>query len=416
MDKTSSVEKDTGITVLKVLSGAQSGVQKALKDGRYLLGDDPGSCDLVVEVGSGVLCLLVVEGALVMVQPLSGQISLPGRPLAQGKLARLPAMTPLTLGDVHFAIGDSEASFDQIVLPVAQAAAAGKTHAPRPRPFSAALAGITGLVGIGLAAAVVWLGVNGLTRDTIASLSAEQVTRMKQELLTRELNEVQLDMKGEPAKLHASGYVADREALRALNEIVERSPSGGVIAVQRIDDLQLALTSRVGKRSTDAEVQYLGKGQFRVTVQAAEYPVTRSAVEEAFRDLPSLMGTEVVVADVVDVGTRQASVIKVTRLPGSTGRVDIAGDNLPMIMSEHPQRMFIEVRRGRVPSVVTRGGRRLFVGASLEDGSRITGIDENGVVLMKGNRERMLSFAPADSWPRRYLPARRIHVARSNQP
>lgn len=414
-----SKKYESDALVLHVLSGTQAGVQTELPEGRYLVGGDPSTCDLVVEGdNTNTLCLLVVETAALFFQCLAGEVHLDGKPVAQGKLHPLKHLSALSIGPVHLAVGKTSADFEAVDVPsrlgIPDSIPAARGARPRRgwAGIAAWSAGVTGAIAAGL---VVAIGFAGLSNPSTSGLSMEQFSSIERNVAEQRMSEVRLEMSGTPPKVHATGYVTDRKELEELKDIIADSPSGGIVSVQRIDDLREALISRLSGESSVSVVDYAGAGRFRIKVTASEYPAISKVIEGAFRDIPALLGADLVVSDVVDLVSRSSSVVSIARLPGSTGRVSVSGDNLPMLMTSNPHRLFVEVRRGKVPSVVTRTGSRLFVGAALNDGSRIAGINDRGVVLIKQDRERIVSFAQGDGG-RRFHRARRIHVAKSERP
>gem|GEM_PF-5395718 len=405
--------------ILQILNGTQAGVQTALKDGRYLIGGDPGSCDLIVDAGSGGqhLALLVVEEADLLVRALSGEIRRDGKLLNLGEFVPLDVLSPLTIGKAHLAVGVADGDFDSVALPVLAdepdewaVELSPRSHWAQPTSW------LLGLGGIGVTALAIAATLVGMDQESSGSLTGEKVDQIQQILQDKNIREVTLQAKGSPAKLHATGYVNDAKELRQLNEVLANTPAGGVVSVQLVDELRLALTTRIGNKNPQFEATYVGGGKFRTVVDASDYRSAKQAIEGAFRDLPGLTGTTLVVSDIVDAHSRDSSLIHVTRLPGSTGRVAIAGEDLPMLMASDPDQMFVEVRYGQLPSVVTREGKRLFVGAAFGDGSQIVQISRDGVLVTKQGRERLLVFSANRELPRLYRPARKLDVAVSEKP
>lgn len=392
--------------VFRILNGNQQGVGAPLSPGRWLVGNDPACCDLIVEPGCPGEYLLVLNlgEAGATIKPVQGALWLGERAIELPVSQPVKPMEPITLGRVSFAFGEQDADFDRIELPEVltrpgQTASLASTPLVPRTHWAGRLTSVLGGTFVLLstlmlvAAALWWSGLTGFAdRDAGRSL-AESMTDARGQISRAGFNEVQLRLDEQSARFIASGYVADETRLAELTKIIGNVDLPTDISVVRVDTLRRALAERLQRAGLPDQLQYAGDGSFSMSMLASEYRRLASLAESAFRDLSALRTVNVSVTDIQNPASLSPVLVSLERVAGSLGKVSISGDNLPMLGMAGSDRMFVEVRAGAVPSVVTRDGRRLFVGAVLPDGSQISHIDQHGVVVAKHGASRLIDVA-----------------------
>lgn len=392
--------------VFRILNGNQQGVGAPLTLGRWLIGNDPNCCDLIVEPGSpgDYLLVLNLDESGATVKPVQGPLWIGDKAIDQPVAQRVRPLEPITLGRVSIAFGPENADFDQISLP-ATLLRPGQTASLASTPLvpkthwagkvTSVLGGTFVLLSVVMliAAAIWWAGVvRGTSAQTNRSLT-ESMAHAREQISQAGFDEVSLKLDEQSSRFVATGYVKNDEQLDELTRVIGQVDLPTDVSVVRVEPLRRALAERLGRAGLPQAVRYAGDGSFSLAMLAREYRRLATLAESAFRDLSALRTLKVDVTDIQSPATLLPVMVSLERVPGSLGKIAISGDNLPMLGMTGSDRLFVEVRAGAVPSVVTRDGRRLFVGAVLPDGSQISHIDSRGVVIAKSGASRHIDVA-----------------------
>jgi len=388
--------------VLHILNGPQSQVQTRLTIGRHLVGNDPASCDLIIETGDQArhLAIVWVDGQSVSLTVVTGEAWRGSEPFPDNVYQELKGGEVLTLGRVSFVLAPAGFDFGSaqppLVLNRPESADAEATH-PLPirsrinRHIAKTLR-YGALLSSVIAMAITLLWASGMaTAGRNFQLNTQlELTDLQREAAALGFEEVHYEHQGEPRLLIAKGYVANGAIYANLERKLSELPEPGIVRVTRVDGLLRSLSGRDGIQA-EFQVSYLGNGQFAAEVSADVFPAYRDLVAQAFRDHTGINSVLITISDIVSIEHRASALITMRRLPGTLGRVETTGDELPLITGTDEFGQYAEVRIGRMPSIVTADGRRLFEGATLSDGSVVERISAREVQVLRSGFRRELS-------------------------
>lgn len=436
-------------SLLKVFSGPHVGAEILLADGEYLIGSDEG-CDVIFSdrfiaprhakltiQGPAVRCA-AVDGAGVFVN--GERVREDGRDIA--------AFEYFTLGNTHLAVGPSDAPWPVIEFPDYQLNSAPPPAAPAEEPQPEATAepapeqlpastpapveeprprrrrrGLVVLVLLLLFVPMLW---GASVRWGRPSAEPEVPVSLEDQLQAAVApyteKGARLLVTNKDGRLHVDGYVATLAERHKLTSTVQHlSPT---IRCRVFDTQSLARAVQQVLRGTEmpflakpgqpGEVIVLGKGTDKVRWQWVQ-----QRIHEDVRTIAKLTdqvkfetARPVAMANVEPVKPVEAPVVP----PEDNGPEENPSEPPPAVeevavaapvpeatveaptteeASPLPSLEYVSVSIGANASVTLPGGERLFVGAPVGGGYRITSITPRAVVLVRGEEQLVLPLGGA---------------------
>ena len=399
--KTDLSDKVQGQWVLHVLNGPQASVEAPLAPGRHFIGGDAHACDLVVETGTKdrQLAVLLVDDNGLQVSILVGEGWRGTAPLTIDKYFSFQPGNVLTLGRVSVAFGPPGMNFEGIASPEvlsrpgSQSSTATVPMSRRTRWLPSATRAIKRGVAIssafGLGIVVLWLSGVATASRTPDLTPIDRLTQLELRADEMGLSDVRFSTQGQPLKVVAEGYVRDSAQYKRLERLLGEVENHGLLRVARVDVLEQSLRDSV-PIAAPVKVSHLGAGHFAAQVQARDYRIFRSGAEQAFRNHGGLRRLSVTIADIVANDLVSTAVVTMSRMDGTLGKLHIEGEDLPLLGRSGFSDDVLEVRSGRIPSVITASGARLFVGARLPDGSTLDRISQDHVEVSRAGFRRTI--------------------------
>ncbi|MFK7963876.1 MAG: hypothetical protein AB8C46_07905 [Burkholderiaceae bacterium] len=407
-DGTGTAESVDSQWVLHVLNGPQASVEAPLPPGRYFIGADANACDLVVETGTKErqLAVLIVDDSGLQISILVGEGWRGTAPLTIDKYFSFQPGNVLTLGRVSVAFGPPGMKFEGISSPEVlsrpgtQSSTATVPMPRRTRWLPSATRAIKR--GVAISSAFV-LGVVVLWLSGVATASrapdltpVDRLSQLEVRADEMGLSDVRFSTQGQPRKVVAEGYVRDAAQYKRLEDLLGEVEHHGLMRVERVDVLEQSLRDSV-PIAAPVKVSHLGAGHFAAQVQARDYRIFRSGAEQAFRNHGGLRRLSVTIADIVANDLVSTAVVTMSRMDGTLGKLHIEGEELPLLGRPGFSDDVLEVRSGRIPSVITASGARLFVGARLPDGSTLDRISQHQVEVSRAGFRRTIRIGTTPS-------------------
>jgi hypothetical protein len=396
---------------LRVLSGRQSQVEAPIEDGRYLIGNDEADCDLVIDLGVSdrQVVILRAEGTMLNVIVLAGDAWVGDRHLGPQQSSTLRLGEVLTVGRVSMAIAAQGFAFETLRLPDAlrkkgdRPELAAVAMPPRSnRALRAATVFRTAVIAafaISAGGALVWgSGLVSASRDPTVSGSPADNAELQSRIRAMGFSDVRVIADGTAGQSVVEGFVPDAAAYTQLEQALSRLPRVPALRVHPVQPVSDALALRLSQLDPALQMKYVADGTFEIATPSERFLPLRDTLERALKDLPGIKAIRIAFTDMVVPGSTQKAKVTIARSATRLGELVITGDKVPIPGLGAEPSTFVEIRWGELPSAVTRQGERLFAGARMPDGSVISRIEPDAVILAKGGAERA-EFLDAASTP-----------------
>lgn len=346
-------------TVLRLLGGLHQGALRPLLPGDVLVIGSGADCDVIL-ADEGVAvhhCILTWSGTEASLRAVDAAVFVGDRCIAPGEPRSLPQYARVVLGDAVLAIGHRDSPRWQHLL---DASAPRVRARPRGlRPLWAALAA-TLVLGAGALAYAI------SQRQPLPDLG-EQQRALVALLAQLGLNEaeVRLDEAGQSV---VHGIVPTQASADALRAALEARQIPASVALRSGDELAADVREVFRLSGVTVETRYLGEGRVEVLGHLGD---------EA--QLQSLIGSRALRE--VD-GLRQIVAVNLDRPPPPA----------PAQIADGKQ--IVAIVPGDDPYVVTADGSRYYLGATLPDGSLLSSIEGQTLVVEREGKQQRRSLAP----------------------
>jgi hypothetical protein len=385
--------------VLRVLSGDHTGAESAIVSDRVLIGNLEHECDIVLDVKSPgrQACLVRVSDDGWTVLAIAGELWLDETYIAPQQTCMLRSGQVLTLGRVALCLADPDAiDWAQVRVPreLAKPEVSGVVpHAPvlpnrsavRRRWQALKLVAGLGTGGLVLVSAATYLSQAWMVRDI--GPQAEATRLLADRTLVGSLpftQEVSVIPHPEhPRKRLVQGYVPERQQLALLDSTLQRTGTSAELRVHAVD----ALGDELGRRFDGMlrqQVRYEQQGRYEMETALARLPQHDRQARVTLQEMPAVNGLALKTVD-VQGPDGQPVVVRYERSAERPG--DLVVSHLDEALGLK-QMTVLEVRLGKLPSVVLGDGMRYFVDARLPDGSTIASIESDRLVLRSSSGSR----------------------------
>lgn len=380
---------------LRVLDGPQKGARLPLEADRALVLGRRWDSDVVLRSeGAGDRSLsLVSEGGRFTLRVLQGDARVGAQEVQVNQSTDLALYTPVQLGDVRLAVGEtgemSESQWAELWQSTTASGAAGPdAQGPAglpadPTQLARPARGLLALrqwmheqrwpprllltLGGGLAA----MSVSALTFAFVVErgpLTPQESAQQTQSSLSAAGFDG-LAVRAEPdGSLAVSGYVDNNAARAQVDRILSGAPAPVRWKAWNNDQVVASVREVYRVNGVRAEVEVAGPGQVRVTTREADEHKLAGLAAAAKRDVVGLQS-----------------------LQGVNHAPEKAPDNTHPVISD-PGKRIASVVPGDVPYLVTADGTRYFQGALLPTGHRIASIEAQRVMLDQNGKLVALQF------------------------
>jgi hypothetical protein len=395
--------------VLRVLSGVHTGAESELRAERLLIGNLEAECDLVLDVGSPErhACLLRTSADGWTVLAIAGDLWLGEAYVPPQQTQTIESGSVLTLGRVAFCIADPQyIDWLQVKAPyqllkpdavqgtLPQAALLPSRAQTMQRWRALKLAAGVGVGTLVLASAGTYLGHAWTAREPAPETARSQFEAGRTAVGTLPYaGEVKIAPHPEaPERLVVNGFVPERRQIGELHAALQSAGSNAVLRVTAVQDLQADLMQRFAEQPPQ-QVQYERDGHFALTSVRALVPQHDHGARLAMQELPQLAGVALKVADMQDE-QGQPLVVRYARSASKPGAIEVSRLDA---VQRPPAFKVVELRFGRLPSVVLDDGQRYFEGARLPDGSLVERIEADALVVSRAGAQARVALTGAQA-------------------
>lgn len=367
--------------VLRVLNGRLAGTEKPLPHGTPISIGHQFWQDIVIRdpATRGIaLDLTIQEDGSACLSVLTGEATLLGSTLGEGRVAPLPPYVPFTIGGVALAWGDAESARWSDASGLATAIAPVAAPVPTIGDQATAMAEVAGkrvvealrgwrLAALGGAATLLVAATAAGPAMTAMGLTGTRADKVEQALGKAGLPELKATESSAAGAVIVSGVVGGEGERAKAEQVLRSSRVPAQLDVQTSNELAQA----------SADVARL------TGLEATARPVGRTIVELRTTPLSPDQREKLLHAVRSDVQSVKQVVLRDDLVPT---------DNAPVRSLADATKKVSTVVAGDPAYIQTSDGTVYFAGAMMPSGHKLKGIEGQTVLLEKNGRETRLTF------------------------